>query len=708
MKIIEKNKKNKKFILLIMLLLSFFTFQTVVYSSVSSTFNITGSAAARVATDVRVTSFRIASATNSGVSNYEEFGKNHVSTGLQLPSRNATVTYYVEVTNYGNTDVGIYSISGLPSNLTYTISDYTLKNKICDDTGKCNGVAKKTFSITLQTSAYTWTGYTGDVNLTFDFRPFYKVTYEGITNNNYPTEVLSGDSLRISFKEDLNRVLISANGTQLGYYATVTNGQTISVNNITSDVVVKLKPYVAQLVRGTLDAYGSEICISDECFYLLYSDSNSVWLFPKYNLHVGWSVGSYSNESGASNVTQLTNPTGKQNSSALGATYDARDQMGLPWIGAIGFSPSNYWIDKNTGNFLSDFATDFSLDEYNFASIYNSSSNLYTPFENYKTYLENLGVIVNSIRPIRGSELNQMGCNLEISSCLYAPDWVRSTSYWVGTAIDDYVMMVTPTYYSFWPYGYVDAVGARPMIELPRSEVSPTPNIGCNFSIVSGDINTVGSEICFSDQCFYVMYNDSINVTLMSKYNLDVGYRVTGWNSSTNSFTKYKINNATGKQNSSARGTAGSQENPQFPFVGTIAYSSDKYWTTSSGSFKTDGPHNYLEEGEGYRYIYNNGSNIYQYIENYRKYLESIGVVVNHARLVSAGELNWMACQYSANCDDIPSFTYSTSYWTGTGNETIVVGMFSNYGLYGESYMISSNDLLGVRPVITVPVVRFN
>ena len=149
MKIIEKNKKNKKFILLIMLLLSFFTFQTVVYSSVSSTFNITGSAAARVAADVRVTGFRIASATNNGVSNYEEFGKNHVSTGLQLPSRNATVTYYVDVTNYGNTDVGIYSISGLPSSLTYTISDYTLKNKICDDTGKCNSMAKKTFSITL-------------------------------------------------------------------------------------------------------------------------------------------------------------------------------------------------------------------------------------------------------------------------------------------------------------------------------------------------------------------------------------------------------------------------------------------------------------------------------------------------------------------------------------------------------------------------------
>ena len=49
--------------------------------------------------------------------------------GVYELDSNATVTYYVEVTNYGNTDVGIYSISGLPGNLTYTISDYTLKNK---------------------------------------------------------------------------------------------------------------------------------------------------------------------------------------------------------------------------------------------------------------------------------------------------------------------------------------------------------------------------------------------------------------------------------------------------------------------------------------------------------------------------------------------------------------------------------------------------
>ena len=231
----KNNIKIKKFILLIFILLSVFYIQTIAYSALSATLNITGDAVARVAADVRITGFRIASTTNNGVSNYEEFGKNHIITGLQLPSRNATVTYYVEITNYGSSDVGIYSISGLPSNLTYSIKNYTLKNKICDDTGKCNGMIKKTYEITLKTSIYTWTGYTGDVKLNFDFRVIHKVTYEGITNNNYPTGVIDGDSLKITFRENLNRVLITSNGTQLGYYSTVTNGQTITINNITVD-----------------------------------------------------------------------------------------------------------------------------------------------------------------------------------------------------------------------------------------------------------------------------------------------------------------------------------------------------------------------------------------------------------------------------------------------------------------------------------------
>ena len=40
--------------------------------------------------------------------------------------------------------------------------------------------------------------------------------------------------------------------------------------------------------------------------------------------------------------------------------------------------------------------------------------------------------------------------------------------------------------------------------------------------IVSGDLNTVGSEICIGEECFYLMYNDGYNVTMFAKHNLNL------------------------------------------------------------------------------------------------------------------------------------------------------------------------------------------
>lgn len=57
----KNNIKIKKFILLIFILLSVFYIQTIAYSALSATLNITGDAVARVAADVRITGFRIAS-----------------------------------------------------------------------------------------------------------------------------------------------------------------------------------------------------------------------------------------------------------------------------------------------------------------------------------------------------------------------------------------------------------------------------------------------------------------------------------------------------------------------------------------------------------------------------------------------------------------------------------------------------------------------
>ena len=196
-------KKNKlKIISLIFIILLFICFQTIVYSSFSSTMNLTGTAHSRIETNVRITDFRLAS-TNNATSLYEEFSKNHIITNVDFKSSSSSITYYLEITNYGSVDIGIFDITGLPDGVNYSIKNYNLHDKICDDSGKCNSFIKKTYELTL-TSTST---YSGSVQLNFDFRTYHKVTYTNINvDSSYPTEVIDGGNLNITFKEDIKNI----------------------------------------------------------------------------------------------------------------------------------------------------------------------------------------------------------------------------------------------------------------------------------------------------------------------------------------------------------------------------------------------------------------------------------------------------------------------------------------------------------------------
>ena len=60
------------------------------------------------------------------------------------------------------------------------------------------------------------------------------------------------------------------------------------------------------VVSGDGTKTSDEVCIGEECFYVMYSDDTSVTMLAKYNLHVGNIV----DESWR--VTPLVNPTGIQ------------------------------------------------------------------------------------------------------------------------------------------------------------------------------------------------------------------------------------------------------------------------------------------------------------------------------------------------------------------------------------------------------------
>lgn len=192
----KKNFLKKDFLFLIAFFSLIFLFQTIAYSAFSSTMNINGLSYTRTNTDIRITDFSIQEVSTNATTSYEEFSKNSISSNITLSSEESFITYIIEVTNYGENSMGIIDITGLPSNLDYELIDYNLKDKLCDNTGKCSNYAVKTFYFKIkgQTGVY-------DINLLFNFKPFYKITYNNFTGN-YQSDVIEGGSLQIDLTEE--------------------------------------------------------------------------------------------------------------------------------------------------------------------------------------------------------------------------------------------------------------------------------------------------------------------------------------------------------------------------------------------------------------------------------------------------------------------------------------------------------------------------
>lgn len=219
------------FLLLIVCLLSigFSAFQTpLLIDGVNLT--------VRLEADIRVTGIRVDSATEGVVSSYEDYNVHNITAGVYLPKEDSSITYKIEVTNFGNKEMGIFDITNLPTNLTYELKEYTLKDKICDNSNRCTLGAKKEFYITIKYASdrYDANKLNYAFNLDVDFRGYHKITYKNINNiMNYPKEAMDGDNIEIAFVSDVpGKVKLTGNTT----YTYTQN--LLSVNNITEDITV--------------------------------------------------------------------------------------------------------------------------------------------------------------------------------------------------------------------------------------------------------------------------------------------------------------------------------------------------------------------------------------------------------------------------------------------------------------------------------------
>ena len=192
-------------------------------------------------------------------------------------------------------------------------------------------------------------------------------------------------------------------------------------------------------------------------------------------------------------------------------------------------------------------------------------------------------------------------------------------------------------------------------------------------NVVSGDGTQTGDEVCIGEECFYVISSSNDSVTMLAKYNLYVGGE---YNSS---WVAYG-DEATGKQDSTMIGFGTT------PRKGTTKFSSTNYWSISTSSYPS--------------YVYDSNSTLYSYVENYKIYLNTLGVTLIDARLITYEELAILGCSGSS-CSKAASWVYSTSYWSGSASSADYVWIVGRNGTFDVG-TVSNSNLCGCRPVIVI------
>ena len=385
------------YMILSIVLISIFSL-TIVYAALSVTLNITGS------TEVTASNWNIHLAnpevkSGSVNSNVPTISGNNLSFSVNLATPGDYYEFTVDVVNGGSIDAMIDSVV-------------------------------KTPELTSEQAKYIK----------------YEITYENGESINTNQTIKSGTStpikVRVEYRKDISASDLPSTATELSLKLTLIYVQSDGTGSeITNNGAVES---LVTVVSGDGTQVGNEVCIKNECFYVISSTDSTVTMLSKYNLYVGGEYNSgwtaYGDEA-----------TGIQDSTMLGYVSGQTIRKGT-----TKFSNTNYWSST-----VSSYPT----------YVYDSNSTLYSYVENYKTYLSTLGVTPTEARLITKEELEGLGCIVSSGSCSGAPSWVYSTTYWSGSARSSYDVWYVYSYGNFRNDNYSDDNygGCRPVITISRS-----------------------------------------------------------------------------------------------------------------------------------------------------------------------------------------------------------------------------------------------
>ena len=255
---------------------------------------------------------------------------------------------------------------------------------------------------------------------------------------------------------------------------------------------------------------------------------------------------------------------------------------------------------------------------------------------------------------------------------------------------------------------------------------------GTNFEFVNRQNEnafTAGDEVSIGSEHFYVIKSDTEKTTLLSKYDLAVGYnhysstscvdethnRVSIYEDNIGKISEM-INRDTigyGLQDEEVGTLEDSSSGKPCTMIGSVPFSSYKYW-----------------DDEKYTYIYDknlssdplvlsmdNEYTIAYYVENYVKELKEITDLSVEGRLLSVEDATYLGCYLNGSnnllCSSAPNWLFTRSYWTGfscfyPNSATPQVCYFSqSHNVFSARY--NSYDYgVGVRPVIEIPTSELN
>ena len=206
-------------------------------------------------------------------------------------------------------------------------------------------------------------------------------------------------------------------------------------------------------------------------------------------------------------------------------------------------------------------------------------------------------------------------------------------------------------------------------------------------TIIEGDGKSVGNIIEVTStkktkEQFYVLsYDESTQkAKALAKYNLMVGAIYNSSGTKTGDVDTSAANY--GLQDETMKGWVSGQERK-----GTVAFSSSRYWDDT-----------YTPQGSSsYPWVYNNKSNLYQYVESYKTLLGNTDKV-SEVSLASYEDINALGSNKSNY-----TWLYSTSFWLGSAysSSNNFVWHVNTDGYFGSNNYYNGN-YRGVRPVITV------